>query len=100
MVNVMTPILIFILGSVIGLGVAVSLYRRRRHQQARAYTSAKQALAQNPNDHALKGRFIICGRRYYRNLKRFKLSTNIEQAVAQDLMSIVGTPDRENANHY
>jgi hypothetical protein len=96
----MTPILIFILGSVIGLGLAAGIYQRQRQQQASAYTSAKQALAQSPNDQALKGRFIICGRRYYRSLKRFKLSTNIEQAVAQDLMSIMGSTDRENANHY
>jgi hypothetical protein len=96
----MTPILIFIFGSVIGLGLAAGIYRRQRQQQASAYASAKQALAQNPSDQALKGRFIICGRRYYRSLKRFKLSTNIEQAVAQDLMSIIGSTDRENANHY
>jgi hypothetical protein len=56
-------------------------------------------IAQNPNDQALKGRFIICGRRYYRSLKRFKLSSNIEQAIAQDLMAILGSNDQGNASH-
>jgi hypothetical protein len=95
----MAPVIILILGSIIGVGVAVVLYGRQRKQQASAYASAKQALAQNPSDQALKGRFIICGRRYYRSLKRFKLSTHIEQAVAQDLMAILGSNDQGNASH-
>jgi hypothetical protein len=96
----MIPILIFIFGSVIGLGVAAGIYQRQRQQQASAYTSAKQALAQNPNDQALKGRFIICGSRYYRSLKRFKPNRNIEQAIAQDLIAILGSNDPGNAGQH
>jgi hypothetical protein len=95
----MTPIIILIIGLIIGAGLAAVLYGRQRQQRASAYVSAKQALQQNPHDQALKGRFVICGRRYYRSLRRLKLSTQIEQAIAQDLMAILGASDQGNASH-
>ncbi len=95
----MTPIIILIIGSIIGAGLAAVLYGRQRQQRASAYASAKQALEQHPDDLALKGRFIICGRRYYRSLRQLKLSTQIEQAIAQDLMAILGPNDQGNASH-
>ena len=67
----------------------------RRQRIAMAYSAAKEALRQNPDDSFAREAMLDCGRKYYSSLRGQGLLTIYdEQAINNDLMTIIGARPR------
>lgn len=55
------------------------------------YVMAKENLRANPKDSLLREAALVAGRRYYASLRNGQLSIYDEQALNNDLLTIIGT---------
>lgn len=91
---IFSPLIIYILWK---------LYKRKKKNEkmnklsqqyvklSQEYVMAKENIRANPKDSLLREAALVAGRRYYASLRNGQLSIYDEQALNNDLLTIIGT---------